>query len=270
MPPSLSDLQRLLYRLITAANGVEEGLTAEKNLPPGSINGLIRGGARFSATERVGIYANMYFYRLLDAIKEDFPATSKVLGEVKFHNLITAYLVARPPSHPSITEASRHLAEFAGNSPLLGAYPFVADLVRLERALVDVFLGPDAEPLGFDDLRAIHSREWPSLRIDVHPAIQILNCEWRVDEVLRAVERAQSVETPIREPTSILVWRRNCDVNYRALDGTEQRALELMGRGNGFGAVCEAIAAQTGESTAPATINQILSRWLADGVLVGA
>jgi hypothetical protein len=35
----------------------------------------------------------MYFYRLLDAIKEDFPATLKILGDFEFHNLITGYLI---------------------------------------------------------------------------------------------------------------------------------------------------------------------------------
>jgi len=270
MPSSLSELQRLLYRLITAPNGVEEGLTAERSLPSGSIDVLIRGDTRLSPTERIGIYANMYFYRLLDAIKEDFPATSKVIGDVKFHNLITGYLVAHPPSHSSITEASRHLVEFAGNSQLLDEFPFVADLIRLERALVDVFLGPGAEPLNFDDLRAIPSRGWSSLRIDTHPATRMLDCEWRVSEVLRAVEREQSFESPVREPTPILVWRKNCDVHYRALDGTERSAFEVIRRGIEFGALCEAIAAETGEATAPAAINRMLSRWLVDGVLVRA
>src|SRR5208282_1392183 len=121
-------------------------------------------------------------------------------------------------------------------------------LIRLERALVDVFLGPDAEPLNLDDLRAIPSQEWSSLRIGTHPALQMLDCEWRVDEVLRTVEDEQSFESPAREPTPILVWRKDCCVYYRALDGTERSAFEAIRRGIEFGAVCEAIAADTGEA----------------------
>jgi hypothetical protein len=125
MGPSLADVQNLLLRLVTAPNGVETGLRVERNLPAEGNGALVGCDSGLSAIERIDIYANMYFYRLLDAIKDDFPATLKILGDVEFHNLITGYLVEYPPSDPSITEASRHLAEFVENSPVLKSQPFV-------------------------------------------------------------------------------------------------------------------------------------------------
>jgi hypothetical protein len=268
MPPGLAAIQGLLYRLITAPNGVEEGLAIEKCVPSQSIKPLIGGDARLSATERVGIYADMYFYRLLEAIREDFPATARVLGDVEFHNLITGYLVEYPPTQASITEASRHLAEFAGNSPVPRKWPVVADLIRLERALVEVFLGPDVEPLSFDRVRAIPPHQWPLLRMAAHPAIQVLDCEWPVDQILRAIEVGQAPPPVLPEPISILVSRRDFQVKYRGLDDIERRALEVIRRGGRFGALCEVIATQIGESGTPALLNRMLSRWIADGVLV--
>src|SRR5579862_1026658 len=199
MQPRLGELQQLLYRLVTATSGVEKVLAAETNLPPQGISVLVRGDARVSAIDRVEIYANMYFYRLLDAIKEDFPATLTLLGEVRFHNLITGYLTQYPPSDPSITEASRHLAEFARNSSALDKWPFIADLVRIERAMVEVFLGPDARPLSVDAMKGIPAAQWPSLRITVHPALQVINSDWRVDEILRAVEGERLLPEPKHE-----------------------------------------------------------------------
>jgi hypothetical protein len=268
MPPSLAATQGLLYRLITAPGGVEEGLVDEKCLSSESINTLIGGGGRLSATERVEIYANMYFYRLLEAIREDFSATARVLGDAKFHNLITGYLVEHPPSHPSITEASRYLADFARNSPMLEEWPFLADLIRLERALVDVFLSPDADPLTFDQLRAIPPHRWPSLRIAVHPAVQVLDCEWRVEEILRAIEGGRSPLPALRESVPILVSRKDCLVTYRTLDRSERSALDVIRRGGLFDAICEAISTQISESEMSVLLNRMLSRWLADGVLV--
>ena len=268
MQPRLAVMQNLLCRLITAPNGVEEGLIGEKNLPPKGIGALVGGDLRLSATERLEIYANMYFYRLLDAIKEDFPATFTTLGEVNFHNLITGYLVRYPPGQPSITEASRHLPEFVDDSPVLQSKPFVADLIRLERASIEVFLGPDQSPLTIHDLRAIPAPKWSSLRISIHPAIRLLDCEWRVDKVLHAVEQGQSVPAPDREAKSIIVWRKNCVVSYRALDEVERSALAAIRRGDEFRLVCEVIAAKNGEAATPALTSQMLSRWLGDGVLV--
>ena len=50
----------------------------------------------------------MYFYRILDVLKEDFPATLAVLGADNFHNLVTGYLIEYPPQHFSISYAGNH------------------------------------------------------------------------------------------------------------------------------------------------------------------
>ncbi|HWJ41415.1 MAG TPA: putative DNA-binding domain-containing protein, partial [Candidatus Limnocylindrales bacterium] len=94
----LKNLQSLLYRLITAASGVAEGLAAERELGATGLDAIVLGDDRLSAQARVDIYANMYFYRILDSLKEDFPATLAVLGHDNFHNLITGYILEYPPT----------------------------------------------------------------------------------------------------------------------------------------------------------------------------
>ena len=112
MPTQLKNLQSLLYRLITAPSGVAEGLAAEQDLGAGGLDAIVLGDDRLSSEARVDIYANMYFYRILDALKEDFPATVAVLGDDNFHNLVTGYLLEYPPTGPSITHSGSHLAEY--------------------------------------------------------------------------------------------------------------------------------------------------------------
>jgi hypothetical protein len=68
----LAELQSLLYRLVTAPAGVEEALSHERSLQDFELETVIAGNKRLSARDRVGIYANAYFYRLLDIFKEDF------------------------------------------------------------------------------------------------------------------------------------------------------------------------------------------------------
>src|ERR1700730_3510359 len=66
MPIDLKQLQSLLYRLITAPSGVAEGLAAERELGAGGLDAIVLGDDRLSSEARVDIYANMYFYRILD------------------------------------------------------------------------------------------------------------------------------------------------------------------------------------------------------------
>jgi hypothetical protein len=238
----LGEVQKLLYRLITAPNGVEEGLADEYDLAGLGLDAIIEGDDYVGAVDRVGIYADMYFYRILDALKEDFPATLKILGDVNFHNLITGYLVVYPPKQPSITEASRHLSAFAAASEWTSQFPHISDLIHLERALIDAFLGPDATPLNLAQLRSTPESEWPSLRLGLHPAVQLVACHWRVDELLRAVEESVAVGPAACDPTTIIVWRSDC-VRYRTLDKLERNALDAICSGEEFMVACGRIAA---------------------------
>src|SRR3984957_18795497 len=155
MPIHLKELESLLYRLIPAPSGVAEGLATERDLSAGGLDAIVLGDDRLSAEARVDIYANMYFYRIRDALKEDFPATLAVLGDDNFHNLVTGYLLEYPPTQPSISECGRHLANYLQRHPMRERAPFIADLAQLERASAEVFQGPDAAALEPVALRSI-------------------------------------------------------------------------------------------------------------------
>ena len=161
----LKSLQSLLYRLITAPSGVAEGLAAERELSARSLDAIVLGDERLSAADRVDIYANMYFYRLLDALKEDFPATLAVLGADNFHNLVTGYLLEYPPTEPSLYYCGRYLADYLRDHPLSENVPFIADLARLERSSVEVFHGADAPVLESDALQAVAPADWPAMKL---------------------------------------------------------------------------------------------------------
>jgi hypothetical protein len=283
--PGLEQLQARLYRLITAPEGVTSGLAAERargenvvsdlqNLE--NLENLIESDDRLSATERLEIYANAYFYRILDCLKEDFPATLAVLGGDNFHNLVTGYLIEYPPTEPSISYAGRYLAEFLRHRPIRERWPFISDLARLERTLIEVFHAAGAEPLNAETMRAVAPEDWPALAMRTHPAVAMVDCEWRVDELLREVEAATGESDhirgePAREAVSVLVWRRKSRVHYRALERAEREALELASVGASFAAICESIAAVCGEDDpiAPVElINRLLARWLDEGLLV--
>ncbi len=274
MAMPLREIESLLYRLITAPSGVAEGLARERAQPSGRLGAIIRGDARLSAVERVDIYADAYFYRLLDAAREDFPATLKALGHNDFHNLITGYLIDYPPTEPSILYAHRFLPDFLRAHPLRSKAPFLADLAALERALVDVFHAADAVALDAAAMRSIAPVKWPALRMRFHPAVKILRLQWRVAKMLLAVEQGSDFEPPAHAPGEVVVWRLNARVHYRELDGAEARALAVVAdgaaRGATFAKICAAIAAGANDvdSDTAGAINRMLERWLGDGLLM--
>ncbi|MGH7925203.1 MAG: HvfC/BufC family peptide modification chaperone [Candidatus Binatus sp.] len=267
MPTHLKELQSLLYRLIVAPSGVAEGLAAARELDAGGLDAIVRGDERLSAEARVDIYANMYFYRILDALKEDFPATLAVLGADNFHNLVTGYILEYPPTEPSLYYCGQHLAAFLREHPLREGAPFVADLARLERASVEVFQGPDASALETDSLRAIAPEDWPAMKLRLQPAAQILALDWRVSELLRAVEEKREWKPAGRGAFTVLVWRSNARVFYRDLEEDEAKALEAVSRGATFADICELVAGDAEFEDPVATMDRMLARWLSEGLL---
>jgi hypothetical protein len=98
----LSELQTSLYQLITNPERAKRiGNDGEPH--SGHAEALICDDSRLSASERMTIYANAYFYRLLDCLYEEFPATSAVVGSDNFVALVRDYLSAWPPTEPSIS-----------------------------------------------------------------------------------------------------------------------------------------------------------------------
>ena len=78
---NLNELQSLLYQRITDLDRTKESLGDERLLASGAFEALVHGDERLSAAERVDIYADAYFYRLLDCLGEDFPDHIGCVGD---------------------------------------------------------------------------------------------------------------------------------------------------------------------------------------------
>jgi hypothetical protein len=263
----LRELQTLLYQRITDPDGTNERVGDERGRV---LEALVQADERLSAVERVDIYANAYFYRLLDCLGEDFPTTLTVVGADNFAALVREYLLGYPPAEPSILYVGVYLADFLNDHPFAERWPFIAELVRLERAVLDVFHAADAPALSLEALRAVPSEEWPALRLRTHPAVEIVPSEWRITDVLHTVEQGQELSDPEHEEASTLVWRQNALVHYRSLEPVERDVLATVSEGASFAGVCEAVAASAEEPNHVALIGRLMARWLADGIIVAA
>jgi hypothetical protein len=67
----------------------------------------------------------------------------------------------------------------------------------------------------------------------------------------------------------VLVWRKGVTVHHRAVTAAERRALERLGSGTTFGALCASLAETEGSEEAAAELAaRCLGQWLADELLV--
>ena len=181
---SLEAAQRQLRRLIIAPSGVGAALEELGAAETRNLLQRVRGDSRLSAVERLEVYASAYFYRIRDCLIEDFGALHQALGEEFFHDLVTAYLIAHPPRHPSLRFAGDRLSEFLLESPAAAPFrrelPWAGDLARLEWALLTAFDAADSDVVCQKQLAAIAPERWAELRFEFQHAFQLLTLEWPV------------------------------------------------------------------------------------------
>lgn len=268
----LAALQRRVWRLLTAPEGVAELLRAEGDPGGRSLAGWLASDAILAAPRRLEVYANAYFFRIHDCLKEDYAALHAAIGDDPFNDLVTAYLMVHPSGHPSLRYAGAALASFLAADPAAAPFrrrwPWASDLAGLEWALVDAFDAADAPPLHRDALTRLPPARWPELELRLHPSVRLLRLAWPVDALRKAWDR----DRPLREPpaahrTAVCAWRRAERVHFRTLDPLELDLLEAARDEVPFGLLCQRAANALGAAAAPAFAAECLSRWVRDELL---
>jgi hypothetical protein len=267
--PTLAELQRRFFELVTGPEGVAREL-ARRGIPERELAAVIAGDARASAVERLDVYANMYFFRILDVLRADFPKVVAALGDDAFHDLATDYLQAHPSRHPSLRHVGAALPGFLAGHAHAARRPWLGELAALEWTRVDVFDRADADVLPREELASLPPEAFAALALGPVPACALVPVAFRVEDTWRAVEEDGAVEAPARAPEdhAVLVWRRGVTVHHRGVDAAERRALERLLAGTTFGALCAVLGEDAGSDEAAAALAaRCLGQWVADELL---
>lgn len=243
-PPSLRELQRAFWRSIAREPGAAP-------VPDRVLLETVPPTPTLAPAERVHIYTGMYLWRIVDALREDFPKLASVVGADGFADLVRDYVAVHPSTEPSIRHLGRALPDFlAAREPA-----YLTDLARLEWTRLEVFDAPDATPLTAADLRRVGAEDWPGLRFALVPACARLVTRWPVHQLWADGEARLA---PAR--TALRVWREGFLVYHTAMDAAEEAALDRLAAGESFAAVCESF-------DDPAEAGALLLRWVEDGII---
>lgn len=246
----LAELQALMHGRITGTvPGRDEDLLNEiARRPP------------LDAGERVEIYARMYLYRLVDAVAEDVPHTSRVLGHEAFVDLVRDYLLEHPSRSPDIGQVGRSFGAWLRTRS--GIRADLPDLALLERARSEVRTAPDAPVAGGEALQSLPPDALPQARFVFSPALRVLRLQHDVRAVWDALEAEHEPPPPVAAVTTAAVWRQEFKVFHTMLSEPEAHGLTLGREGGTLEEICGAFAGEP--EPAQAAFRTVLS-WFADG-----
>src|ERR1700736_3403699 len=98
---ALDQIQRWMQAAVMHPEGVVHGMNsaeARRHIDAGADEAetVLTRSKALTAAERLAVYGSAYFARLLECMREEFPATAHALGEELFDSFAAAYLQECP------------------------------------------------------------------------------------------------------------------------------------------------------------------------------
>jgi hypothetical protein len=256
--------------------GVPGGLAAEQTE---SVEAIITRSKALDSVSRLEVYASAYFARLLECLREEFPATTTLLGEEAFDELAFGYLQEYPSTSYTLNHLSIRFAQYLRESrpPREGDAPdwadLLADLAELEQHFNEVFDGPGIEAerlLTADDLLAISPDDWPSARLVMAPCLRVAEFRFPLNDYYAALRRGETADPPQPEPSWMAITRRDYVVRRHVLTRAEYVLLAALLRGETVGeAIAAAAETVTDLDAFAAQLREWFHTWSRAGFIVG-
>ena len=140
-----------------------------------------------SSFDRLEIYNQQYWFRVIGAVSEDFPTLAAVLGQESFDALVLAYLKENPSTSFSLRNLGANLPSWLQAHRELAPkrHALMVDVAHLEWAYVECFDRAAVAPLTTEDFGSLSGES----RLSLQPHLQLLALRYPVDELVLAVHK---------------------------------------------------------------------------------
>ncbi len=241
----LERLQRWTQAVVTHPGGVAAGVaSAEARRSLGvdldTLETVVAPSPSLSGAERLAVYCRSYHARLLQCLREMFPALLRALGGELFDRFALDYLQQHPPRDYSLDRLAdafpRHLAETRPDSAVppneRESWPdFVVELAALELTFLKVYDGPGLEGRALPrahDIRALD----PARVLETRPApaacLRLFAFRYPVHAYMLAARREQNPELPAPADSFVALTRRDYRVRLYELPAPQYALLHAL------------------------------------------
>jgi hypothetical protein len=268
----LQQLQTWFASVSTHSGGVDAGaLEANRALglpDDDGVDRLVTAGPMLSAAERLQIYNDGYFARLIECLADDYPGLAYALGEDVFSSLAREYIEQKPSRSPSLNAYGGGMPAFCQGRPEPWA-AFASDLSRLEWALVEAVHAPAASAIAPDALSSIPTSRWQSARLVPSLTLRVLRFDYPVGEYFQAFRDGRAPVLPEPRVSATAVYRHGLALWRMDLAATAALLLQDLVAGVPLASAVSALERRTRDPAAREELVQALPRWLGTWVSSG-
>ncbi len=285
---NLEQIQRAVFEVI------RQPLTPSQHLRPRLPDGrstrkiagaIIKPNDRLASHERLEIYNQQYWFRILSSFQEDFPGLRGLIGPRRFDQLSVAYLAENPSQSFTLRNLGSRLESWLRSHPEFapGVHRLAIDMVRVEWAEIKAFDGPELPRFSREELAGLSG----GTVFRLQPHLQMLELAYPVDDLLFRVRGSESrhnmvsnavkrtgrrakirrTSLPRKQNTYLVVYRFQETVYFKRLTREAFTLLAALGRGKALGAALEGSMPESAAKVA--VFRKQVRKWFEDWASLG-
>ncbi|MBI3838717.1 MAG: putative DNA-binding domain-containing protein [Planctomycetia bacterium] len=278
----LERIQRWMQAAIMHPGGIVDGIASSQarehlDIDPQDIEQVLTRSQAMSAVDRLEVYGNAYYARLIECLREEFPVLRQALGEDAFDAFAVGYLQNYPSRTYTLIQLGSKFAQYLAETspPADDEMPvhwidFVVDLAQFELAVSEVFDGPGSEGqplLDVQQLLTLPQSRILDVRLECVDCLRLIRLNCPVHRYYDAVRCNQHPTPPGPEETHLALTRRKYVVHHHELSKTGYELLTRLVAGASLGTALEDVMA--GSQVSSVALAPNLRTWFLDWSAAG-
>lgn len=223
-------------------------------------------GTEVDKLERLAIYQDGYFYRLYNALVDNFPLLASIMYEDEFSELITAYIRKSPSFGHGLQFFGQQLPVFIASHRIGHELPYLYEVASLDLALLTASLAANQPPLKLELLSTLTEKQLEQFKLQLSAHVTCLEFNYNVIELWSSGQLNLLEPAKLKDTQTVLIWRQGLANQFRIIvDSQELQALRFVLTGVEFNIFCEYLSINL--DAREDQIGLILQQWTVDELL---
>jgi hypothetical protein len=264
-PANLATLERWMQAVVMHPEGAAAGVRSKPArslvaVAARDLESVVLPSKQLTSLERLGIYAYMYYARLVEVMESEYPTTRQILGSDVFAAACRQFVAKNPSRTRTLNSLSARFPDFLARTlPKSNRNGLAVDVARIERAMEDVFDAPRAEPMTAAQFAALGADPTGRAVLKVTPALRMLKLRYPANAYMTAARRGEKPRIPRPKATSVIVFRRGFQVFRRDQDPQQWKLLAALVAGKPLASAVR--ASVRGGGAGAERVAKRLGRW---------
>lgn len=175
------------------------------------------------------IYRNNVISTLIQAMKNTYPLTVKLLGEDFFHMTAKEYIKQYPSRSGNLHDYGEYFSCFLSEYPPVRNLIYLAEVADFEWACHRIYFSADHPALTTQSLEKFSPEQYPHLRLTLHPASKLMKCHYPILHIIKLCKNEIDTQVNLNEGgTNLLIIRRDIEVSLMSLPDSDYIFLDRL------------------------------------------